>query len=64
MTAWAVADSAGMGRRYFKLFPMIAAEREGLDAYATFVTSIVSNRSKGSLQQQGKPFSTHVVVKC
>lgn len=32
---------------------MIAAEQEGLDAYANFVTSIVSSRSKGSLQQQG-----------
>lgn len=38
--------------RFFKLFPMIAAEQEGLDAYAKFVCSIVSSRSKGSLQQQ------------
>lgn len=40
--------------RFFKLFPMIAAEQEGLDAYAKFVCGIVSSRSKGSLQQQGE----------
>lgn len=42
----------GASCSFFKLFPMISAEREGLDAYAKFVCSIVSNRSKGSLQQQ------------
>lgn len=32
--------------RYFKLFPMIAAESEGLSAYADFVCSLIANRPK------------------
>lgn len=32
--------------RYFKLFPMIAAEEEGLSAYADFVCSLVATRPK------------------
>ena len=32
--------------RYFKLFPMIGHEEAGLEAYAKFVCSIISSRSK------------------
>lgn len=41
---------------------MIAAEHEGLDAYAKFVCGIVSSRSKGSLQQQGGPVPLHMIA--
>lgn len=40
-----VRDEANTSR-YFKLFPMIAAEREGLDAYANFVCSLIASRPK------------------
>ncbi|GAA96628.1 hypothetical protein E5Q_03298 [Mixia osmundae IAM 14324] len=38
--------------RYFKLFPVIRAEKEGLDAYSKFICSIVHGRSKAALTQK------------
>jgi hypothetical protein len=38
---------------YFKLFPLIGRETDGLDAYARFVCALVSGRSKATQTQKG-----------
>ena len=42
-------DSAGTSR-FFKLFPAIGWEEEGLQAYATFVTGLVRVRAPASVK--------------
>ena len=42
-------DSAGTSR-FFKLFPAIGWEEEGLSAYATFVTGLVRVRAPASVK--------------
>lgn len=47
--------------RFFKLFPLIGKETEGLDKYSKFVCGIIAGKSQANLAEMGKEQS-HIIV--
>lgn len=49
------ADSKDMENvtRYFKLFPLIGREKQGLDVYAKFICGIITSQSRTLMQSRG-----------
>ena len=56
MTAAARRDEQGVSR-FFRLWPSIGAEAEGLDAYGDFVTGLVKGRSSASAKSERLDFA-------
>lgn len=47
--------------RFFKLFPLIGKETEGLDKYSKFVCGIIAGKSQANLAEMGKEHS-HIII--
>ena len=50
--------------RFFRLFPLIGKEIEGLDVYGRFVCGIIAGRSRAAMTQCDKSQSIRLNVSC